>query len=424
MTTYEGTLDGTGLRVGIVCARFNEFVVEALLAGARRGLRRHGVADDAVDVAWVPGAYEIPLAAKAMAESGRYDAVVHARCPSSVAPPPTSSTWAGPCASTLASLQVATGVPVMFGVLTVDTIEAGDRALGHEGRHNGARRWRSAPSRWPACSPRSAGDERSGRACCGRDRRPAFCTTSIGPVHGSTGEPHPERSRRAPPCPRRIVGASRPSPSTLGVPRAGRPHSSPLARSRRRRTGTRPIRRRRRARPSTRPHDVPLRTSPPSTTRRWAATHGSTGRPTGVRSSRRQRRPVRSTSASPCLRPRLRLSQHQAPRRPVQTASRPAETVCRGRHLVTRSVTGTRTAASRIDRRLRTDMRRQLLATGPWLWQRCLTWAETFYRAVRVAGGRDGSGGDGREEHGGAGGQAVVVRGRCRRSHRSRGSSG
>lgn len=136
MTTYEGTLDGSGLRVGIVCSRFNEFVVEALLSGARRGLRRHGVADDAVDVAWVPGAYEIPLAAKVMAESGRYDAVV------TLGAVIRGSTAhfeyvAGPCASTLASLQVATGVPVMFGVLTVDTIEQAIERSGTKAGNKG-----------------------------------------------------------------------------------------------------------------------------------------------------------------------------------------------------------------------------------------------------------------------------------------------
>ena len=122
MNEHEGSLNGAGLRIGIVCSRFNEFVVESLLAGARRGLRRHGVADDDVVVAWVPGAYEIPLAAKVMAETGRYDAVVTL---GAVIRGATAhfEYVAGPCASTLARIQVDTGVPVMFGVLTVDTIE-------------------------------------------------------------------------------------------------------------------------------------------------------------------------------------------------------------------------------------------------------------------------------------------------------------
>jgi 6,7-dimethyl-8-ribityllumazine synthase len=136
MSTYEGTLDGSGLRIGIVCARFNEFVVNSLLDGAQRGLRRHGVATDAIDVAWVPGAYEIPLAAQAMATSGRYDAVVTL---GAVIRGATAhfEYVAGPCASTLASLQVATGVPVMFGVLTVDTIEQAIERAGTKAGNKG-----------------------------------------------------------------------------------------------------------------------------------------------------------------------------------------------------------------------------------------------------------------------------------------------
>ena len=76
MTTFSGRLDGTGLRVALVCSRFNDLVVERLESGARDVLVRHGVADDAIDTMWVPGAWEIPMAAKAMAGTGRYDAVV------------------------------------------------------------------------------------------------------------------------------------------------------------------------------------------------------------------------------------------------------------------------------------------------------------------------------------------------------------
>lgn len=74
--TFEGNLVGTGLRIGIVVSRFNEFITGKLLSGAQDALKRHGVADEAVDVAWVPGAFELPLIAKKMAESGNYDAVV------------------------------------------------------------------------------------------------------------------------------------------------------------------------------------------------------------------------------------------------------------------------------------------------------------------------------------------------------------
>ena len=153
MTTYEGSLDGTGLRVGIVCGRFNELIVESLLVGARRGLRRHGVADDDVDVAWVPGAFEIPMATKAMADSGRYDALVTL---GAVIRGATShfEYVAGPCASAIAALQVSSGIPIGFGVLTVESIEQAIERAG--GQATKVRRQQSAPSRWPGCCLRCA----------------------------------------------------------------------------------------------------------------------------------------------------------------------------------------------------------------------------------------------------------------------------
>ena len=134
--TFEGSLDGAGLRIGIVCSRFNELVVESLLVGARRGLRRHGVAADAVDVAWVPGAFEIPLAAQTMATSGRYDGVVTL---GAVIRGATShfEYVAGPCASSIASIQVATGVPIGFGVLTVESIEQALERAGTKAGNKG-----------------------------------------------------------------------------------------------------------------------------------------------------------------------------------------------------------------------------------------------------------------------------------------------
>lgn len=136
MTIIEGTLDGAGLRVGIVCSRFNEFIVESLLTGAVRGLRRHGVSEDAIDVAWVPGAFEIPLAAQTMATSNRYDAVITL---GAVIRGATAhfEYVAGPCASSIASIQVATGVPVSFGVLTVDTIEQAIERAGTKAGNKG-----------------------------------------------------------------------------------------------------------------------------------------------------------------------------------------------------------------------------------------------------------------------------------------------
>lgn len=136
MTIIEGTLDGAGLRFGIVCSRFNEFIVESLLTGAVRGLRRHGVSEDAIDVAWVPGAFEIPLAAQTMATSNRYDAVITL---GAVIRGATAhfEYVAGPCASSIASIQVATGVPVSFGVLTVDTIEQAIERAGTKAGNKG-----------------------------------------------------------------------------------------------------------------------------------------------------------------------------------------------------------------------------------------------------------------------------------------------
>jgi 6,7-dimethyl-8-ribityllumazine synthase len=120
MTTFEGTNTGSGLRIGIVCARFNDFIVEALLAGARRGLAQCGVTE--IDVAWVPGAFEIPIATKAMATSGRYDGLITL---GAVIRGETAhfEYVAGPCADAVAAIQLETGVPVGFAVLTVENVE-------------------------------------------------------------------------------------------------------------------------------------------------------------------------------------------------------------------------------------------------------------------------------------------------------------
>ncbi len=136
MTVLEGSLDGRGLRFGIVCGRFNEFVVNPLLEGALRGLRRHGVADDAVDVAWVPGAFEIPIAAKAMAATKRYDAVITL---GAVIRGATAhfDYVAGQAASGIQRVSLETDVPVMFGVLTVDTIEQAIERAGTKAGNKG-----------------------------------------------------------------------------------------------------------------------------------------------------------------------------------------------------------------------------------------------------------------------------------------------
>jgi 6,7-dimethyl-8-ribityllumazine synthase len=122
MATFEGTHDGKGMRVGIVCSRFNEFIVNALLEGAQRGLAASGVSEQAVDVAWVPGAFEIPIATKAMATSGRYDTLVTL---GAVIRGETAhfEYVAGPVADSIAQIQLETGMPIGFAVLTVENVE-------------------------------------------------------------------------------------------------------------------------------------------------------------------------------------------------------------------------------------------------------------------------------------------------------------
>jgi len=119
--TFEGTLIGTDLRVGIVIARFNDLITRSLLEGARDGLRRHGVAADDVDVAWVPGSFEIPLVARTLAESRRYDAIL---CLGAVIRGATTHDdhVAGQAVAGIAAASADTGVPVIFGVLTTESI--------------------------------------------------------------------------------------------------------------------------------------------------------------------------------------------------------------------------------------------------------------------------------------------------------------
>jgi 6,7-dimethyl-8-ribityllumazine synthase len=126
---FEGTLDGAGLRIGVVCSRFNTSTVEALLAGARRGLKRHGVRARDVQVVWVPGAFEIPVIAKQMAACGRFDAVVTLGAVIR-GDTPHFEYVCGPCADGVMRAQLDTGVPVMFGVLTVNTQQQADERSG------------------------------------------------------------------------------------------------------------------------------------------------------------------------------------------------------------------------------------------------------------------------------------------------------
>jgi len=139
----EGTLAASGdLRFAVVVARFNEFITRQLLDGALGGLRRHGVAEQAIDVAWVPGALEIPIVAKRFAESGRYSAVI---CLGAVIRGSTPH-FDYVCAETakgVAAVALQSGVPCIFGVLTTNTIE---EAIERAGTKAGNKGWDAAVS--------------------------------------------------------------------------------------------------------------------------------------------------------------------------------------------------------------------------------------------------------------------------------------
>jgi 6,7-dimethyl-8-ribityllumazine synthase len=133
MTTYEGGVRGDGMRVAVAASRFNQLVTDRLVAGARDGLLRHGVDEGSVTLAWAPGAFELPLLALRLAESGEYDAVV---CVGAVIRGATDhyEHVASQCAAGLGRVALDTGVPVVFGVLTTDTTEAAlERAGGKLG---------------------------------------------------------------------------------------------------------------------------------------------------------------------------------------------------------------------------------------------------------------------------------------------------
>jgi 6,7-dimethyl-8-ribityllumazine synthase len=134
--TLEGDLNGAGLKIAIVVARFNGIVTGYLLEGAQEALRRHGVADGDVDVAWVPGSFEIPLVAKQFAATGTYDAVV---CIGAVIRGETDhyDHVAGSVTSGIARVGLDTGVPTIFGVLTTDTVEQALNRSGLKAGNNG-----------------------------------------------------------------------------------------------------------------------------------------------------------------------------------------------------------------------------------------------------------------------------------------------
>ncbi len=142
MSIFEGDLIGTGLRIGIVVSRFNELLSSRLLSGAKDALTRHGVGEDDIDVAWVPGGFEIPLAAKRLASSGRYDAVVSLGVVIRGTTPHFEYV-ASEVAKGVAATSLDTGVPVVFGVITADTIE---QAVERAGTKSGNKGWDAAMS--------------------------------------------------------------------------------------------------------------------------------------------------------------------------------------------------------------------------------------------------------------------------------------
>ena len=137
MKTYEGKLVSKSIKVGIVAARFNEFITSKLLNGALDGLLRHEVREDDVHVAWVPGAFEIPLVASKMAKSGRYDAVI---CLGAVIRGSTShyDYVCNEVSKGVAQVGLQTGVPTIFSVVTTENIEQAIERSGTKAGNKGA----------------------------------------------------------------------------------------------------------------------------------------------------------------------------------------------------------------------------------------------------------------------------------------------
>ena len=136
MRTLEGKVVAEGIRIGIVVARFNEFITSKLLGGAVDGLVRHGMNEEDIDVAWVPGAFEIPLIAKKMAKSGKYDAVIAL---GAVIRGSTShyDYVCNEVSKGIAQVSMQTGTPVMFGVITTENIEQAIERAGTKAGNKG-----------------------------------------------------------------------------------------------------------------------------------------------------------------------------------------------------------------------------------------------------------------------------------------------
>ena len=137
MNVFEGKVVSEGMKVGIVAARFNEFIVSKLVAGAEDALLRHDVKEEDIDLAWVPGAFEIPLIASKMAKSGKYDAVIAL----GAVIRGSTSHYDYVCAEVskgVATVSLNSDIPVMFGILTTDTIEQAIERAGTKAGNKGA----------------------------------------------------------------------------------------------------------------------------------------------------------------------------------------------------------------------------------------------------------------------------------------------
>ncbi|GMQ58260.1 6,7-dimethyl-8-ribityllumazine synthase [Vallitalea sediminicola] len=136
MITYEGKLIGEGLKFGIVVGRFNEFISSKLLEGAIDSLTRHGVSNEDISIAWAPGAFEIPLIAKRMAKTNKYDGVI---CLGAVIRGATAhfDFVASEVSKGIANVSLSTEVPIIFGVLTTDTIEQAIERAGTKAGNKG-----------------------------------------------------------------------------------------------------------------------------------------------------------------------------------------------------------------------------------------------------------------------------------------------
>ena len=148
MTEIRGAFDARGRRFALAAARFNQIVVDRLVAGAFDCFRAHGIAEDDLVMAWAPGAFELPLLAKRLAQSGRYDGVV---CLGAVIRGETAhfELVAGQAAEGIQQAALETGVPILFGVLTTDTME---QALDRAGGKHGNKGWDTAMAAMEAAS--------------------------------------------------------------------------------------------------------------------------------------------------------------------------------------------------------------------------------------------------------------------------------